>query len=321
MKKDMRNIHARFEADPKGLDHSKDFLGREGFTDLELIKTQRRHHVFTAMSAEGEKRFVKAAVDAGEFIFLENEIRANDFLRPLTKGLRMRIPEGEYRQRKDGAYADFEFIEGERLADEGKLVHAFTDEELETAFRFLNAKHELNKKDVPDFFLKRAGTEFADSVMVQKLEYAYLAPAIGTVLTKDQAENIKRVFIESGFGREFDHHDFVAWNMLRDSQGNLVLTDPEHARWGMKWYDIAYNFLQTKVLLNEPEQAKRQLAFFLKRFKEERPDEPIEQELIHPLAYWSGACAFHASQRPELMPMVRDIIPKIIARDINGLLG
>lgn len=316
----MPNIQGRFEADPQGLDHSKVFLGKEGFTDFELIKTQRRHHVFIAFSPEGEKRFVKVAVDAGEFVFLENEVRANDVLRPLSEGLQLRIPQGSYHQKKDGAYADFEFVEGERLADEGKLLRPFADQELETLFQFLKAKRGLKEADVPEFFLNRARSEFADAVMVQKLEYAYLAPAIGPVITKDQAEGIKRVFIETGFGREFDHHDFVAWNMLADTQGNLVLADPEHARWGMKWYDIAYNFLQTKVLLNEPEQAKRQLAFFIKRFKQELPNELIEKEIIHPLTYWSGACAFHASLKPELVPVVRDLIPKILSRDIDALL-
>ncbi|MCC7523027.1 hypothetical protein IT407_04510 [Candidatus Uhrbacteria bacterium] len=313
--------HERYQSDDEGLQRSRVFLEKEGFDVLGLIKSQRRHHIFKTRSSEGELRFVKVAQDPGEYIFLENEVRANDFLRPLTEGLRLRIPNGEYLQRKDGAYADFEFVEGERLADEGELRRAFTDHELETLFQFLMAKRGLKEADVPEFFLKRAKSEFADAVMVQKLEYAYLAPAIGPVITNDQAESIKRVFIETGFRREFDHHDFVAWNMLRDTQGNLVLTDPEHARWGMKWYDIAYNFLQTHVLLNEPEQAKRQLAFFLKRFKEALPNEPIEQEIIHPLAYWSGACAFHATQKPELVPVVREVIQNVLSGDLEGLLG
>lgn len=311
---------ARYETDPTGLKAAEAFLKRRGYDELALIKSQRRHHVFRAKDADGNIRFLKTAQDPSEFVFLENEVRADDFLRPLTDGLRLRIPKGELKTHPDGVVAEYEFIEGERYADEGKLLIPFNDDELETLFQFQKRKQEIQEDDVPDFFLQRAKTEFADATMVGKLEHTYLAPAIGSVITESEAEHLKRQFVETGFRRGFAHHDFAPWNMLRDAGGKIVLTDPEHARWGMKWYDVAYNYLQTRVLLDAKDEAARGLNFFLRRFEEEMPGERIREEILHPLTYWTGACAFMATLNPQIKSRVREIIPPILAKDIETLL-
>jgi len=312
---------ARYESDPSGLRAAETFLTNQGYNDLQLIKTQRRHHVFRAKNQNGNDRFLKTTQDPSEFIFLENEVRADDFLRPLTQGLPLRIPDGTLKKYGDGLVADYEFIEGERYADEGKFLMPFNDRDLETLFQFQKRKQELKESDVPDFFLKRAKTEFADPAMVAKLEHTYLAPAIGSVISESEADSLKRQFMETGFPRGFAHHDFAPWNMLRDAEGNIVLTDPEHARWGMKWYDLAYNYLQTRVLLNAEDEAKRGLGSFIRRFEEEAPDERIHDEIIHPLTYWTGACAFMANNKPEIKSRVREILPAILAKDIDALIN
>lgn len=310
----------RYEPDATGLESSKRLVESRGYKILQVIKSQRRHHVLDVENSQGERRFVKASTDPAEYIFLENQVRVDEFLRPLTKGLKIRIPLGDYSATKEGAIADFEFVEGEPFATESGLRTPFTQEDLEALFQFLLRKHALKQNDVPEFFLKRAAAEFADAQMVAKLEWTYLAPAIGKMITEDEARRIKDLFVATGFKREFEHHDLVAWNMLCDPQGKIVLTDPEHARWGMKWYDLAYNYLQTRVLLGEPEQAKRQLAFFLKRFKEVLPNEDIEQEIFHPLAYWLGAECYLASLNQELKPLVRELMPAVLNRDIQSLI-
>jgi hypothetical protein len=319
--KPAREHQRRFEADPTGLERAQHFLEEHGYHGLHLIKSQRRHHVFQASNEQEKKRFLKATNDPKEQIFLENEVRANDLLRPLTDGLDLRIPAGEYYASGDGAWIDQEFIEGQPVAHEDRLLQPFSDQELEVLFQFLRRKHELRERDIPEFFLQRGRTEFAPAAMAEKLEHLYLAPATGPVLAPFEAQRIKELFVSSGSAREFCHHDFVAWNMLRDQAGKVVLTDAEHARWGMRWYDLAYNYLQTRILLDEPEEAKRQLTFFVRRFREELPHEPIEKELLHPMAYWTGACAFMAANKPELKARVREVIEPILQGCIPDVEG
>lgn len=307
------NAHqARFEADPIGRKAAENWLEQEGYRDLALVKSQRRHHVFVGKNESGEQRFLKAALDPSEQIFLENEVRADDLLRPLTSGLNLRIPEGTFRAEHGGAVADFEFVKGEAYATESALVHPYSDEELEVLFQFQLRKQSLREEDLPEFFQKRGATEFSDASMANKFEHIYLAPAIGPVLTEDEGERLKRIYTSTGFKRGFAHHDFVPWNMLKDSEGNIVLTDPEHARWGMKWYDLAYHYLQTRILLDAPDEAKRAMDFFVTRFKQELPEERIEEELRHPLAYWTAACAFMATHNPKLKERVRAYLPEIL---------
>lgn len=59
------------------------------------------------------------------------------------------------------------------------------------------------------------------------------------------------------------HHDVAPWNMARSENGAIIIVDAEYSRWGMKWYDAMYFFIQLYTVAGEKELAKLFLTVFL----------------------------------------------------------
>ncbi len=317
---------ARFGADPEGLTRAKAIVANFGFRIRSVINSQKRHHVFLATDAKGRRRILKATDQPEDIVNLENEVRAHAFIRRVFARSKVpfAVPEGRFHRYQDGALSEFEYVPGKQVVHPNRLAESFTrpftERDLEAVFQGMLALHRVTWSEVPAFFRRRARAEFTHAKMAKKLREKYLAPSIGVTVSKKDAAALAKFYDATACGHRFAHHDIVPWNFLRRPDGGLALVDGEFARWEMKWYDVAYYALQTRVLIGDEKHSRTALRYFLKRFREELPRERVEEEIFNALAYWTGACLFMAAANKRLRIRATELVRPVLARDLSAFI-
>jgi hypothetical protein len=263
----------------------------------------------------GVRRFLKIAWTPEGRLEVENQIRAEEFLKTKITDERIIIPKGELIQTKYATIGSFEFLDGVPfwMIDRG-WSSTITNEDREALFSTLMNFAKIPEEQVPPFFLDRARVEFDETYHARRF-WEYAEAGIPKVITRDEAEQLSR-FVTPPFAHQLSHHDVMLWHWLRVADGRTALIGAEYARWGLKWYDFAYFILQTWIYLEHGEDEAR---IWLKLFLDREP--AAEKELLAPLAFrLSANIALAAKEFPAHIPRIRAILPKILAGDVKGLL-
>lgn len=284
-------------------------------------KEKKRHRVFVAFDG-AEPWAVKAAMDPAEIHKLRTEANAHQMLRALTpRKSRFCFPATVVLEdRKKVFIAKSPFIASGWYAKDAplKMRREMDEDDLEDVFQAMLFLHRIKKSQLTPFFREEAKR----FTLKERLAFhrSYLEPTIGTLCDKREAKQLVAMMVDVGYKRRFVHHDIGPTNMARLADGRLLITDAEFARWEMRWYDIAYSFLQLSVLHGEEDLAKRWLFKLFMRFGEVLPHEDLRREIFFPLGYWIAANLYMAMDKPEQRPRARKMFEKILTRDFSLLL-
>lgn len=290
-----------------------------GYQPIRTLDETIRHRILLA-ERDGKKVVIKVAVVAVEQDNLRTEANAHEMLRRLSpRNAPFTFPETETLE------DDAVFISVRPFVEHGwfsttpfRILRKVTDRDLEDVFQVMAFLHRIRENQLTPYF-RTQGKVFTLEERLQR-HRAYLKPAIGTLCSEKEARDLVAMMKGVGYLRGFAHHDIGPMNMARLPDGRLFINDTEFARWEMKWYDVAYSFLQLSVLHGEEKLAKKWLRFLVRRFKEEMPDEDIETEIFFPLGYWIAANLFMAMQHREQRPRARKMFELILKRDLASLL-
>lgn len=295
---------------------------KHSFRFVKDLVRNERHRVFIA-NHDRNKKVIRATAVPSEMENLRNEALAHAFLRRRTpKGARFAFPATEIWEDAAVFVSASEYIPRGWLGqkDPQRLTKPLTDRDLEDIFQVMLFLHEIPKIAVPGYFMRRAAKEFTLEKTLAK-NRGYFEPALGTLLSKKEGERLQRMMRAIGYRRRFVHHDILPSNLARLPDGRLMVNDAEFARWEMKWYDVAYTFLQMSLLYGHRALGKRMLRYFVRRFKEELPDEDIEHEIFFPLGYWIAANMFIAMKEPKQRTRVRKMFELILKQDLKTMMG
>lgn len=296
---------------------------KRGFTFVKDLVRNERHRLFVVKQGR-EKLVIKATAVPSEMVNLRNEALAHQFLQPLAPPkATFAFPQTEIWEDGDVFVSASPFVQGTWLAEKenhGRLTQPLTEKDLEDLFQTMLFLHRIPPSDVPVYFMKRAKKEFTLEKMLEK-QCDYLTPAIGKILSKKEAERLQALTRDAEHAQRFVHHDMQLPNIVRQRNKKLLITDAEFARWGVKWYDVAYFFLQAELLYNQPVLAKRALRFFVRRFSEELPGEDLRHEIFFPLSYRLSANISIALNEPKSHKRVHRMLELILEQDLDGMMG
>lgn len=310
MKKPRYNVAVTIDA--VALSH-----GCHSFKDIER---NERHRIFSA-TRRGKKVLIKAATIPVEMENLRNEAEVHKFLRKITpRGANFTFPETEILADDEVCVICMPFVPKGWYArkDPYRLLRSFTDSDLEDVFQAILFLHRIRHDQLPAS-LRRKGRKYTAKERFEQQD-AYFRPALGTLVTRAEVSKLQRLMREVGYKRRFVHHDILPLHMARLPDGKLLITDAEYARWEMKWYDVAYTYLQLRCLYGEESLARRFLRFMVRRFKEELPNENMENEIFFPLGYWIAANMFIAMKEPKQRKRVRKAFEEILRQDLSTLM-
>jgi hypothetical protein len=303
------------------LQQINDVLKEQGFSGIEkYLRGTKKSHVLIA-NKNKECFFIKISFNNQSSDNLVNEVLANNFIDKIKpKTLPLYIPKSCLVQKKNYTMAAFECIKGKSLADQDnlKIIWKPNQRDFEKLFQIAAFYIQIPKTKVPAYFVRKA-KEYGLERCRQKIN-GYLDRPMGKLINQSEKEKLLKNLEESGYRPCFQHHDFVLWNMFKN-KNDVVLTDAEFSRWGMKWYDIAYFFVQTYVYLQKPELAKKILEYFIKRFKEQFPKENIEKEIMFPLNYRITANLNEALGNKKLEKLARELLKKILTNKMEKVIA
>ncbi|MBU0540043.1 hypothetical protein KKF59_02030 [Patescibacteria group bacterium] len=292
-----------------------------GCNSFHDIERNERHRVFSATRG-GKKVLIKATAVRTEMENLRNEAEVHKFLRKITpRGANFTFPETEILADDEVCLICMPFVHKGWYAQKSpyRLLRRITDCDLEDMFQAILFLHRIRHDQLPAA-LRGKGRKYTAKDRFEQQE-SYFRPAIGTLVTRAEVSKLQRLMREVGYKRRFVHHDILPLNMARLPDGKLLITDAEYARWEMKWYDVAYTYLQLHCLYGDNVLARLFLRYIVRRFKEELPDEDIEKEIFFPLGYWIAASMFIAMKDPKQRKRVRKTFELILKRDLNVLIG
>lgn len=299
----------------------------EGLRPVKDLKRSERHRVFVATNTSGEQFVAKATAAQMEMENLRNEVLAQVFLtKAAPENARFAFPDAKILVDDGDLFvaATTPYVTSGWLADQKhqeKLARKrFSEDDLEDLFQVMLFLHTLPKRSIPKYFLKRAKREFTEKRTIQKMR-GYLEPAITADLVGARdAKRLEKLMRFAGWHQRFVHQDLLPANLARLANGKLLVCDAEFSRWGMKWWDVAYPFLQITVLYGNTQEGMRLFRYLVKRFKEELPDEDIEREIFAPLAYVLAMEFFIGVNNPQVAKRARKMYDRLIKGSIAGLL-
>jgi hypothetical protein len=285
-----------------------------------VLRTTAKNSVLLVEKA-GAKKILKIAVDQNFSDNLINEVNANEFINRLKPvDLPLIIPTSKLVKTGQMTIAEFAFIAGESLATQETVTINQIPEDalLEKLYQIQKFYYSIKLFDVPEYFIEKADRQFTQEQYEAKME-EYLARPIGKLINEEEKKKLLKNMQAIGYRRAFQQHDFVLWNMFNVGD-KVAIVDSEYSRWGMRWYDIAYFFIQMYVYFKNPELAKKCLKFFINRFKEDFPNSDIEREILFPMNYRITANLNESLDDPVLGKLARELLEKILTNDINKIL-
>lgn len=250
--------------------------------NLIFTKLVRHNKVIESFIAEknGQKVFVKVSTRLEGKKRLINEVKANEFILKIKpKSLLLKIPKSQLIQRSEYTLAIFEYYLAQPFVSEKKLKFNFlpNESDLKCLAEIAQFYDEIPRAEIPNYFSLHAKLFSEYENQFKENLFSVEEKCISKKEVKQALEN----WVSFSFEKRFQHHDFVLWNMLKDEKGWIVLTDAEFSRYGFRFYDLAYYFIQTYTLLDQVNLARKSLSLFLKNFK----IKDIEKQFFLPLLY------------------------------------
>jgi thiamine kinase-like enzyme len=296
------------------------FLARRyGYSAKEVLLETEDHTVLLATRGKQDV-ILKGASDQAA-LNLHNELEANSFLRDLNPTCAVFPLTTFVTQVEQLTLIEREYLEGRVFADKTphKLHVPRRTEDLEDIFQTMLFLHQIPRERVPAIFLRRATDEFSLSHIIER-QRDYLTKAVeAELITLDEAIQLMEIVRDGGDLRRFVHHDIQFSNLVRLADGRLGLFDAEFARWGMKWYDVAYAFLQSEVLYGDTAVARTQLRYNVVNFMGALPTESICTEIFVPLAYRLSANLMLAAKDPTQHERARRVLECVLAHNLDKL--
>lgn len=238
---------------------------------VETIKEEERHSIFLVQKAG--RRFLMKIGDV-RASHIAKEVEVNLYIRAVTD---LNVPFSQFLHFPGFPVAVHEYIEGDAFASDAakKLNIEPSDEELRILVEALRKFDSLDIQEVPRIIRDEA-SQFGHDYYVGRFESMRDA-AIENGIERTDFDALFAFFANSQPSFAFQHHDFVLWNMMLSEDKKLYLLDPEFSRWGLRWYDAAYFYVQAATYL-DAENVGMQLLEML--FENGIPD-----ELYIPLSY------------------------------------
>lgn len=250
-----------------------------GFSDVMLLGKKRDKDIYTAEKG-GKKYVLKVPHNPESEDKILTEVCANEFMRSkIPENIPLRIPESRILRTEDSVIGCSEFLEFDALGDQDKGIVSENAgyKHIEKMYRILKFFWSISRDDLPGY-LKNKIAENDKGKCVRKMEINI--QNVPQDIRNESEERFWENIHSIKFRRHFNHHDFALWNMSCESDGRIILLDSEFARWGIKWYDPAYFFIQTYTKLQNPQLAIKFLDYVLKN----TPDD-IQKEIMFPLHY------------------------------------
>lgn len=294
---------------------------KQGFKVIKYVRHTQKNVIFITKK-KNKNYFIKITQEKDSFDNLINEVKANDFINKIKpKDLPLYIPKSILIKKENYLIGVFELISGKSFADQDtmKIVKKISSSDLEKFFQILLFYTTIKEQSIPHYFMDKARMNFTKQKMIDKFN-SYLESVHGKMINKDKYEKLLSYLETTEHKRSFQHHDFVLWNIFKNKKNQIVLIDAEFSRWGIAWYDLAYYFIQTYIYLKNPPLAKKSLKFFIKRFKQESPNQDIEKEIFFPLTYRISANLKESYRDRKMEKFCKELLNRILTNDINELL-
>lgn len=295
-------------------------LKKNGFSGIKkYLRCTDKNHIFLS-NKDNVLYFIKLTLNPKQFDNLINEVKANNFINKIKpSGLSIYIPKSELAQEATYTMAIFEYLPGNSLANQDTLtIKKLSITDIEKIFQIVKFYLEIPKSKVPKYFITKSKKLTIKNYQSKMNDY--LAEPLGRLITKKEKQQLIDNLNSNKIKHTFQHHDFVLWNMFKNKRGEIALIDAEFSRWGMRWYDLAYFFIQTYTYLQQPEFAIKSLRYFIKRFKEEFPKMNIEQEILLPMYYRITANLNEALGNKKMEKLTRKLLEKILTNDLSKIL-
>lgn len=302
----------------------KDDLYKEGFTEvIKYLRKTDKNHIFIVRK-KGKTYFIKITYVLEFFDNLVNEVKANVFINKIKpKSLPLIIPYSSLIKRDKYVIGVFEYVDKKSLANQDslKIIAKIRKNDLENIFQIEKFFFSIKKTKIPKYFYNKNKSNHTYNDFKEKICSYLEEPINKQIISKEDKnsllKNIKNLLkIQK---RCYQHQDLVLWNMLKVGD-KIVLVDSEYARWGIRWFDISYFFIQTYIALESPELAIKSLKYFIKRFKEELPNINIEKEIILPLSYRITPNLKEAIGSTKKENLAKKLLAKILTGDINKII-
>ncbi len=295
-------------------------LKENSFSVKKYITHSDRSDVLLA-ERNGVVYFLKISTHLNTRDTVHTEYAANIFIRniqPLTVPLY--IPRTQIIEKEAYTILVCEYIPGHPLANHRTFAHRhITRGILETLYQISSFYLHIPLNSVPHLLKHRKP---APTIAYYQEQIEQRAKISGTsILTSREITRLQSIIDSYKITRAFQHHDFVLWNMLLSQGNTIALVDAEFSRSTMRYYDIAYFFLQTYTCLTDVSFAQKSLAYFIRRFEEEYPREHIRSEILLPLTIRVVSNVSEALGHRKRERLVRELLQKILTADIDEILS
>lgn len=273
-----------------------------GYELLEIIKEEERHSIFLVQKEE--RRFLMKIGDESAS-HIAKEVEVNLYIRAATS---LNTPFSQRLDFPGFAVAVHEYIDGQAFARDAskKLNFEPSDKELEILVEALRKFDTFDFEEVPRIIRDEA-VQFGCSYYVERLESMRDA-VIENGIDRSDFDELLAFFADLQPRFAFQHHDFVLWNMVLSQDKKLYLLDPEFSRWGLRWYDAAYFFIQTATYLDAEAVGMKLLEMLF--------DDGIPDELYIPLSYRIAVNVSELNEDVFLRERTLNVFQKILKRSL-----
>lgn len=284
------------------MEERKLVIEESGYKLIETIKEEERHSIFMVTKG-GERFFMKVGdVNASH---IAKEVEVNAYIRAATS---LNTPFSQRVDVNGFVVAVHECIEGQAFAgDLSKKINVEPlDHELKVIVEALRKFDTLGIDEVPRI-IRDESTRFGHDYYVQRLR-SMRGAVIGNGVNRSDFEALLEFFTDSQPDFAFQHHDFALWNMVLSKEKKLYLLDPEFSRWGLRWYDAAYFYIQSATHLNAENIGMKLLNMLF--------DDGIPDELYVPLSYRIAVNVSEFNEDSFLRERTLNLFQKILKRSL-----
>lgn len=289
-----------------------------GLRKKEQCKVGNGYEVWRVEDASGNEWSLKLSRDLGVKEGLQTQSIAEIFFRTLDHNLH--IPKGEYLEKDSIGILKTEWIEGRPIAPQGEpITNEITAAELKHVTGFISALNHVEFRELPEEIQEQARS-YSKDVLMERSD-AHLENIPTAILADAEKEAARNALIASDLPRGLDHHDTAYWNFIRTEDGSLALLDAEYARWGMKWYDVAYTYIQAAVFGQVPKKAKEQLLQMVEQLEAEFPGEQIRKDIMTAMQYRILVNLNECQQNEVQVRVAKELFDKIVTGDFDQIVA